>query len=326
MSPLPAAIIGPRTLLSSYQTDGAGDRTFADIAKALGRQKLVIIGALIAALVVAIVYLHMAPRRYTASLGITPVSSGSSVAGQRFGGIASLAGIRLPGDESQTQLEVFLEGLTSRAAANQLAKSRPDLMKRLFAAEWDAPTRHWREPRGTLPSLLAGVRRLLGVDTVWTAPDGARLQVLLQNRIVIERDRDKRITVISIDTAEPSLGRDLLAALHASVDGYLRARALDRANGYVTYVREQLRTVTVDDYRAALLETMSQQEKLRMIANSEQPFAAEPFGPPSSDDRPSTPKVIVALPAAIVLGLFLGVVLAFIRDSRQRRRLVAAAL
>lgn len=298
--------------------DGEVDRSFADTFHLLGRQKWVILAVLLVALSLALLYLNVALRTYTSQLGLTPVSNGPASGGQALGGLASLAGIQLPGNEGQSQLEVFLEGLTSRAAANSLARGRPDLMHRVFDREWDGPHRAWRPPIGIMVSVSKGLKSALGFDDPWRPPDGERLQTLLQRQIVIDRDRDKRITVISIATADPRLGRDLLSSLHGTVDDYMRQKSLLRAEAYVVFLKGELQSVTVEDYRMSLLQTIAQQEKLRMVAHTTLPFAADPFGPPTTLARPTSPSPLITLAIAVVVGLLGGITLAFVRDGRRK--------
>ena len=191
-------------------------------------------------------------------------------------------------------------------------------MRRVFDREWDAPHRAWHPPTAMVVSASKWLKGMLGFDDPWRPPDGERLRTLLQQQIVIDRDRDKRITVISIATADPRLGRELLASLHGTVDDYMRQKSLRRAEAYIAFLKGELQRVTVEDYRMSLIQTIAQQEKLRMVAHTTLPFAADPFGPPTTLARPTSPNLLVVLAIAVVVGLLSGITLAFVRDGRRK--------
>jgi len=292
------------------------DIAMGDVFAALGRQWLVMAVVFGAILLIAILYLRAADRSYTSVLLLTPVASGGGTP-SRLGGLASLAGIRVPGSDAQSQFDLFVEGLTTRESAERLVKSHPNLLPRMFPGEWDPASKSWREPQGTVVSIIAGVKSLTGSERPYAPPDAARVQRWLLAEIGIERARDLQLTTIFIQTRDQELGRDILAALHSGVDEFLRRRAIERADDYIAYLNEKLFVVTVADYRQALVETLSEQEKTRMMASSDLPFAAEPFGPPTTSDKPTSPNPLVILMAAIGVGLALAIAIALLRERRR---------
>ena len=267
-------------------------------------------------LLLAMLYLSVADRRYESSLAITPVA-GSAGLPSGIGGLASIAGIRVPGSDAQTQFELFLEGLTTRESAERIVARHRDLLPRMFPGEWNADARQWEQPTGAVPNTVRAVKGLLGMDTSYRAPDGARVQQWLKREIAISKARDQRLTVVSLVTRDPDFGRALLAALHREGDNLLRERAVERANDYVAYLSGKLGEVTVADYRQTLVDALAEQEKTRMMASSDLPFAADPFGPPSTPDRPASPQPILTLAGAIILGLLTGVAIVLIRGRRR---------
>ena len=53
------------------------------------------------------------------------------------------------------------------------------------------------------------------------------------------------------------------------------------------------------------------------MASSDLPFAADPFGPPSTTDKPSSPNVILVLAVSVGLGLLLGLLLVLVRGRSR---------
>ncbi len=275
------------------------------------------IAAVVAAmLLLSILYLQAAERRYLSSLVVTPVS-GSAGLPSGIGGLASLAGINVPGSDADSQFELFVEGLTTRESAERLVRAHPDLLPRMFPGEWNAQRRQWQQPAGTVAGISRGIKSVLGMDSGYRPPDAARVQRWLSNELGVSKARDQRLTVISVETPDPDFGQKLLAALHETGDSLLRTRAVERADDYVAYLTGKLTEVTVADYRQTLVEALAEQEKTRMMASSNLPFAADPFGPPSTPDKPSSPNAILVLAVSIVFGLVIGVLLVLVRGRSR---------
>lgn len=269
-----------------------------------------------AVLLLSVLYLQSAERRYTSSLFVTPVS-GSAGMPSGIGGLASLAGINMPGLDTDSQFELFVEGLTTRESAERLVRAHSDLLPRMFPAEWNAAQRNWQQPAGVTAAISRTMKPLVGMDASYRPPDSARVQRWLVNELAVMKERDRRFTVISIETRDPEFGRKLLGALHQTGDSLLRARAIERADDYAAYLTGKLAEVTVSDYRQTLVEALAEQEKTRMMASSDLPFAADPFGPPSTTDKPSSPNVILVLAVSVGLGLLVGVLLVLVRGRSR---------
>ncbi len=109
-----------------------------------------------AAMLAAIVYLHMATPVYTVTLQVTPVEPNGSSSLQSglsgFAGVASLAGLTLPGGPGQKQLDLYLAALDSPSTATSILRKK-DIATVLFKSSWDPEHKVWREP----PSLTRPV-------------------------------------------------------------------------------------------------------------------------------------------------------------------------
>ena len=266
------------------------------------------VGVLLAAL-----YLRSATYTYSASLQVAPVqgSTQSPTTINGLGGLASLAGVNLGSALNTPQFQLYLQGLTSREVSDELASDQR-IMRTIFAGEWDPANARWREPQSTLITVKYFVRAMLGFPRPhWEAPDGARLQAVLQSRIGITQDLKKPVVTVTFSDPDPQFAVYVLSTLDRTNDKRLRTRALARANQYVDYLNAQLSSVTVAEHRVAIGEALSEQEKFRMMASSEIPFAAEPFDGPSASIYPTAPSPYVVLAAGVAAGIVLGIALAF---------------
>ena len=273
-----------------------------------------------AALACAFLYLHLATPRYSIALTVTPANSRMTSQVSKLGGLASLAGIKLPIADEEVPFELYLEGLTSRQVADLVAQDT-SLMRPLFPHEWNEAQQRWTEPSRARTMLANVLRMAVGRPArPWRPPDGARLQEVLQRQLKIERKRTSPVVTISMRFADPKIGRRFLWRLHEHADEILRRRTLARTTQYIDYLREKLRSVEVAEHRQALFEILSEQERQLMIASSTLPYAAEPFEGPVASATPKEPNVPVVLAIALLLGFGSGAVTALLDEGSRIRR------
>jgi uncharacterized protein involved in exopolysaccharide biosynthesis len=287
------------------------------------RKRLVLIAALTTGLI-GLAVVHLTTYKYAATLKVTPVQSttGASLGGSMGGlrGLASLAGISLPGGQDSLSFDLYLESFQSRELADELAKNQ-EIMTRVFSSEWDAKRQEWRQPSVAFKPLRGFVKSILGMPSYpWQQPDGARLQEYLQVMVKVARDQKKPIVTISMEHKDKEFAVRLLTAAHEAADLSLRRKALARANENIRYLTEKLAVTVVAEHRMAIAETLSEQEKMRMMTSSTTPFVAEPFGRAVASMRPVTPKPIRDVFIAGFSGLLLGAFIAALLGLRDYRR------
>jgi hypothetical protein len=255
-----------------------------------------------AGLIFASVYAHFAPRIYDIGLTVTPTVQNATSSLKSLGNLSSALGISNPLAGRNDPFDFYLAGLNSRVAMERLAKDQA-LLHALFPKEWSQETQSWHPYQSPVRAVARGVAGLLGFPVrPWSPPNAARLQDYVIENVSVETDKKTRITRISIRSDTPATAARLLEGMHEAIDGYLRDRTMIRATNYIDYINRQLNKVTIAEYRQALIDTASEQEKLRMAASSNLPFAAEPFGGSEVSTKPVSPNV----PLLWVLGAILG--------------------
>lgn len=296
------------------------DINLLELVDAVWRRRRMVIGCAVAALMIGILYLHLATYKYTAELKVTPAQSSSSGSlSSKIGGLsglASLAGVNIPQDQSATAFLLYIEGVHSRPVADALAQ-RTDLMKVAFEEEWDERQQRFVERKGLRPAINA-IKVVLGIPVRdWAPPNGARLQEFMTREIRVVQDSKSPVATIAMDHEDPQFAKAFLGALNEVIDDMLRRKALARADQYINYITAKLPTITIAEHREALTQALSEQEKLKMMASSSVAYAAEPFGPPSSSYRPTSPRPIIVLAASFIGGLLVGITAAILRRPSQ---------
>lgn len=292
--------------------ENADEITLVEVARKLRAGWLIIAIFVILCLGVGVLTLHLLTYTYTAVLKITPVQSNTQTSPslRQLSGLSSLAGLSVPGGQEGTQFFLYVESITSRAVADQLANN-PEIMKVIFKDEWNPDANRFEKKVGKYDPWIDTAKDWLGIPSYpWVPPNGARLQVYLQDNLDILEDTKKPLVTLSYDHQDAAFAVSLLAAINRAVDDLLRKRTLTRVNENITYLSQQLLTTTLNEQHQSLIEALNEQVKLRMAANSNAPIAAEIVSSPTSSYRPTKPRPELVLAGAVFGGLFLGVIAA----------------
>jgi uncharacterized protein involved in exopolysaccharide biosynthesis len=291
-----------RTLLG-YDIDlGA----FFAVVKARRRLFFSVVAASVLA---ALLYLHLATYKYTATLMVSPVpqsSQGGGLAGKLGGlsNLASLAGINIGADAASQAFMLYQKGLYSRDVADLLARD-PQIMHAVFHKQWDADTKQWIPPDPIRRAIIVFAQDVIGIPhRDWQPPDGALLQEYITDNVSVDAEPDKPVVTITYSDQDPEFAVKFLHALDRGVDNKLRDLALVRSNQYIGYLSDQLTKVTNSDVRDALMSTLTDQENTVMMASVTAPYSAQPFGPPSASRKQMIPKPFLVLGAALIIGGF----------------------
>jgi uncharacterized protein involved in exopolysaccharide biosynthesis len=282
------------------------------------RYRLTVLAVFALVMAGAVFYLHQATYKYTAELRVTAVYSSQQLP-SGLGGIASLAGINLPGDKQVSPIALYGEAMRSRDVADAVVADKV-LMQHLFADEWDAASGAWREQPSLRKDIVRAAKRLLGVpDTPWSEPDSADVQRHLARNLAIIDSAKTNVTTVAVNDPDPAMAARLLSTLNTAADRHIRERALARASEYIVYLERKLLEVQVAEYRQSLVQALSAQERIRMMASTGAPYSAEPLGRIIVSTKPTTPKPAVVLIAGVLFGLILGILAAVLRHLWARR-------
>jgi len=148
---------------------GSDEINLLDYWRVIMKHKKMIAGIVAAASVAAVIISLILPKSFKAEAVIIPVSAkggggGLSALASQFGGIASLAGVNLPGGAGDT--EKLMAILKSRTLTENVI-NRESLMPILFEKAWDAKAGKWKsdEPKKQ-PTMEGAVKKMKTLVTV----------------------------------------------------------------------------------------------------------------------------------------------------------------
>lgn len=300
------------------------ERLLSDITR---RWPALLLGALVGA-VLGLVYLGVATPKYTAEMVIAPVIP-DSPSGARLGGLGSLGaiagGLGLGGRTDTLEFQKYMELMQSRAIAARIADDQ-GIMRRVFHKEWNPSSRQWEPPSG----VVSGIKQSLagfGIESMgWSPPDDQRLQDWFDDKLKVREDPEKPFVRVLLSHEDPELALTLLRRLYGSTDGSVRRAAITRSANRITYIRDQIQRQTLAEHREALAGELGTQERTRILASSNAPFAAELVEPISVSARPTQPVPALSIGIGIGLGIIGGAGLALLLGALARRRARRAAL
>ncbi len=293
--------------------DGSVD--LRQVALVLWRNKWLIFFCSFGGFVLASLMLRLMVPTYTTTMRLAPPQISVMQSDNSFGGLAALAGADFPSSDAISPFALYVAGIQSRETADALSRNHV-LLRKMFASEWDSEAEQWQPTRSLPGSIAKFGRQLLGiVPKPWHVPDAARLQKYLIEQVVIEEDRKQPIITISFQHRDPAFSVYFLQSLHSAVDERLRHITLQRTAAYIDYLSKKLNAVSVPEYRAGIVQMLSIQERMRMMASANQPFAAEQIERPTASIYPTKPSGLLILLAGLALGAFLGATIALVRAA-----------
>jgi uncharacterized protein involved in exopolysaccharide biosynthesis len=225
---------------------------------------------------------------YRATVVVTEVKqngldSGGGLAGE-FGGLASLAGINLEGAHPENEAV-----LRSRRLVEEFVK-KPDVFPLLIAGE--KPER---------ASLWATVERFR------------------KNVLDIQEDKLKGTTTVTIDWKDPEVARRWGNEFVGLANDLLRAKAVEDASRNVAYLTDQVEHTTSVEIQKVMYKLIEQESRSLMLAKGRTEYAFMTVDPAVKAEIRISPRRTLLVASGMVVGVFLGAFIAWLRTRFARR-------
>ena len=254
------------------------------LIRLLWRRKLVVIVAMVVCGIAAVAYALLATPIYRAEAVVTDARDGSmgaaaSLASQ-FGGLASLAGIDLAGDDSVRENRAVLK--SRKLVENFILRNKLTEV--------------------VLPS--GGEKR-----TTWRAVDHFR-----KNILSIRDDARTSTMTVAIDWEDPKVAADWANGFVALANEIVRTRALDEANRNIAYLNEQLQHTSSIEVQKVMFRLVESETKNAMLASGRPEFAFTVVDSATSPEIRLSPKRALITLGGLLLGFILGATIVLVRS------------
>lgn len=259
----------------------------------------IMLGCVLVCTAVAIGIAYVLPVKYRAETLLKPTQSESNLTSQLLPqGLASLAGIKLNGDDRSAEAKAFLE---SKAFTMDFVHAN-SLLPVLFANKWDAAAGKWRsdDPK-RIPTELDAYR--LFRDNIRT----------------VTEDSQTRLVLLSIEWTDASLAAKWANDMVGLLNDKMRSDAIDRSRRNLEYLRKQYDDTTVAPLREAIARLMESELQTSMLASVQQDYAFRVIDPAVVPNRRISPNRPLIAAVGLAVGLALGLLLAITRSAPDRR-------
>ena len=267
----------------------------------------------LAAAVSVVVALSL-PNIYTASALLAPAeSSGGGLSGlmKQYGGLASLAGVSLPGGEEGSRAQLGMQLMKSRAFIGDFVERR-DILPELMAVEsWDAgsgkiifdpddyeaDTTTWVRdvdpPKQPKPSLLEAHEEFMDI-------------------LGVSEDKQTGYVTVSVDHHSPVIAAQWVNWLIEDVNAAVKAQDVAEAEKSIEYLKQQVANTSLADLQAMFFELIQSQTETVMLAEVRPEYVFKTIDPAVVPEEKSKPSRALICVLGTLLGGMLGVVIVLI--------------
>jgi uncharacterized protein involved in exopolysaccharide biosynthesis len=266
----------------------------ADLFWILLAGKWALLGSIAVCTLLAVAIAYALPVKYRAETLLKPVQTDTSMLNQLglAGGLASLAGLRLPVDDRSAEARALLE---SKEFTMEFVRNE-GLLPVLFADEWDAAAGRWRtnDPK-RIPTELDAYR------------------VLRDDVRTVSQDPQSGMVLLAIEWTDAELAASWANKMVELLNEKMRADALARSKRNLDFLREEYEKTTVAPLREAIARLMENELQTSMLSSVERDYAFRVVDPAIVPNRRVSPNRLLITASGLVLGLVLGTLIAIAR-------------
>ena len=262
------------------------------------------------------------PNIYTASALLAPAeSSGGGLSGlmKQYGGLASLAGVSLPGGEEGSRAQLGMQLMKSRAFIGNFVERR-DILPELMAVEswdagsgdivfdsesYDAASKTW--VRDVEPPKLA-------------KPSAQEAHKAFAEVLGVSEDKQTGYVTVSIDHESPIVAAQWVNWLVEDVNAAVKAQDVSEAEKSIEYLKQQVANTSLADLQAMFFELIQSQTETVMLAEVRPEYVFKTIDPAVVPEEKSKPSRALICVLGTLLGGMLGVVIVLIRHYATQEK------
>ena len=247
----------------------------------------------------------LVPKRFEASVVISPVSTKSggqlgglsSLAGQ-LGGLASIAGISLNGEGSKRFESIAV--LQSESLTERYIKEN-NLLPVLYRKRWDSVRMVWKTKD---PEKM---------PTLWKANEYFKKSI----RDVLTNAKTGLVT-LSISWKDPAAAAVWANGLVKMTNEYMRDKAIREAERNIAYLTEQAAKTNIVEARQAIYSIMQTEINQEMLARGNEEYAFRVVDPAVEPEKEKSPQKTLWVLSGWLCGLSVSAIILYLRVERLR--------
>jgi len=271
--------------------------------------------AAIASVVVAL----MLPNIYSANALLAPAEQsggGMSALMQQYGGLASLAGVSLPGGEDGSRAQLGMQLMKSRAFIGDFVDRRDILPELMAVKAWDAGS----------GQIVFDSETYDGASKTWVrevepprqpAPSSQEAHKAFSAILGVSQDKQTGYVTVSVEHQSPVVAAQWVNWLVEDVNAAVKEQDVAEAEKSIEYLRDQVTNTSLADLQAVFFDLIQSQTETVMLAEVRQEYVFKTIDPAVAPEEKSKPSRVLICVLGTLLGGMLGVVIVLIRYYAQ---------
>ena len=275
-----------------------------ELASVLWAGKKVILAVTSLFAVISVIVVLQIPNQYQATAVVSSAQNGgSSMLGamaSQLGGLASIAGIKVPSDEGG-EAQAAMEIMQSWSFIEEFIKTN-NLAAEIFAADgWDRETNQLSYDSSLYDSQQKQwVRNPPAGKTI--EPTGWELYKEFSEHLTVTTDKTTGMISVSIEHYSPILAQQWVNLYITTINNYMRSRKLQQANSNIEYLEAQIEKTAIAGMKEVFYQVIEEQIKNKMLAEASPEYAFVTVNPAMVPEEKSTPKRALICVLAVLLG------------------------
>jgi hypothetical protein len=286
--------IGPSTYTLKVEPASTGTQiNFLEILRFLRRRLVLISCAGVIGAALGGLWVLVATPIYRVEAVVVTVSEEESASlmgalQSSFGGLAGLAGLPL-GGAGLSSVESIAK-LRSRSFIQDFI-SDENLLPILFPKRWDGDAGVWIADESDPPPTLQ---------------DGYEL--FINDVYKVSEDRQSGLVTLRIDWSDRILAANWANDMISRINRVIRSNVIEQSDVTLAYLQEEIQKTNIVALKNVLYTVVESQIQKRTLAKTRPDYAFRVIDPaiPPDVDRNVWPSPILAIPAGLVAGMFIG--------------------
>ena len=288
---------------SNQSPDYDDEIDLRELIKILWQGRLWIIGTTFIAAVISVSIALSLPNIYRAEALLATDEGGTSLAGQ-YGGLASLAGISLPDDET-TEKAIGIAKLRSRKFMADFMERRNIIPELMAVSAYNVNT-------GELsynPTIYDPETKIWTRDVnppLQKKPSSQEAFLIMTEILVVEEVGDTGFVTVSIEHISPLIAYEWVTWLIDDLNREMMLEAAAEAQQSIDYLTDQLEKTRVVALEEVFYSLIEEQMQTLMLANSRAEYLFKTIDPAIAPERKSRPWRTLICVLGTLLGGMLG--------------------
>jgi len=263
---------------------------------------------------ISIIYSLTLTNIYTAETTLAPsASSDMSSNLSQYAGLASMAGISLPGSSSGiSDKDLALSLLKSKGLLQRLIDKHDILPDLIAAYDWDL----------TSNSVIYDSDLYDEIKNVWVrdvnppyklVPSTQEAYEFYDEAIAVSEDKKTGVISLKVDHLSPEIAYQWSLLLIQEVNEYVADMRIKEAQLSIDYLNDQIKITPYPELRALFYELIQHHTQSMMLAKVRPEYALTTLDPPLIPEMKSKPKRALICVLGILLGGMLSVLIILVR-------------